>query len=282
MSLERGFDWYHKDIRVNGFSIAGITNSFVLPKIETCIDVGQGLPFQLKADHFLITHGHMDHASGLPYVICQKNMLNKVRPKLYMLPSVARGLRKIMQAWSEVEDHSYDFDLVEVEPGKEYALPKNHYFRAFESSHRIPCLGYTIFEKKKQLKAEYQGLDSEKLKGLRREGKTLEEYRGQPIFTYTGDTKIEVLSQAPAWALESQVLAIEVSFFGKARTVENARSWGHIHWDELLPHIESLPCEKLLIVHLSARHRTSDFEELVDATLPEYLKDKVSLFPRSL
>ncbi len=280
MSLESGYKWHYKDLKVVGYTLAGTTTSFVIPAASVAIDVAQGLPFQLRANNFLITHGHMDHASGIPYIISQKNMVNKMSPKLYMLPAVANCMEEIMSSWAKIEKHRYDYQIIPVELHKTYKLEGDYSFRAFESYHRVPCIGYTIFKTKKQLKQDYRGLESHEIKNLKNQGTIVEEIIDVPEFTYTGDTKSEVLTEAPDWALKSRVFAMEVSFMGPNRTIENSREWGHIHWDEVIPHIDRLQCEKLLVVHLSARHKSHEFNEMVRNTVPEKLRDKIALFPR--
>ena len=66
MSLDHGYTWVHKDIKLVGYSLAGTTTSIAFPSADVVFDVAQGLPFQIPIKHLLITHGHMDHASGLP------------------------------------------------------------------------------------------------------------------------------------------------------------------------------------------------------------------------
>ena len=226
MGLEAGFRWSYKDIRLIGYSLAGTSTSFVFPAASVAIDLGQGLPFQLKANNFLITHAHMDHASGIPYIICQKNMIQRVSPKLYMPKYLAEGMEEILGVWTKMENHRYDYQIIPVELHKSYPLKNNYSFRSFETFHRIPSFGYTIFQRKKQLRRDLQGLSSEEIKAFKQRGQPVDEFIEVPEFTYTGDTKSEVFTGAPSWALNSRVFAVEVSFIGKHRSVENSRKWG--------------------------------------------------------
>ncbi|RYZ77436.1 MAG: hypothetical protein EOP05_01845 [Proteobacteria bacterium] len=73
---------------------------------------------------------------------------------------------------------------------------------------------------------------------------------------------------------------MEVTYWDNKKSVENAREWGHIHLEELLPRLEGLKNERIVLIHASARYSTKYLEEILDARLPEYLKGRVTLFPR--
>ncbi|MCB0369021.1 MAG: MBL fold metallo-hydrolase, partial [Bdellovibrionales bacterium] len=72
--------WKYKDIKIQGVSLAGIYSCYHLPDFHFSVDVGQGFDWILNDHLFLITHGHMDHASGIPYIIAQKNMRHHPKP----------------------------------------------------------------------------------------------------------------------------------------------------------------------------------------------------------
>lgn len=281
MSLATGFTWTHKNIKLLGYSVAGITTSIAMPEAEVVFDVAQGLPFQMNISNILLTHGHMDHASGIPYVIGQKAMQGQTPPNIYMPPALLQPMRELMRIWEKVEDHTYQYQFIAVEAGKSYPLRSPYFFKPFPTSHRVPSFGYTVFERKKHLKEEYKGLEREGLIDLRRKGVEIEEYAEIPLVSFTGDTRIEFLDAAP-WVKQSQVLVTEVTFVDKAKTVENARFWGHIHLEELLPRLDALKCEKVVLIHISARYTTKYVREVLEDRIPEHWKTKVEVFPRPM
>lgn len=280
MSLAKGFVWQHKDIKLVGYSVAGITTSIAFPEADVCFDVAQGLPFQIPFPTILITHGHMDHASGLPYIIAMKNMQSQPIPNIYMPESLVSPMNDIMKIWAKIDQHTYKFNFMKVENGRDYPLKGSYFFRPFPTYHRVPSHGYTIYEKKKTLKAEYKNLSPSELGNLRRQGVVLDEHTNEPVLSFSGDTKIEFLEHEQVQ--KSRVLVMEVTYWDQKKSVENAREWGHIHIEELLPRIEKLKCEKIVLIHASARYTTKYLEEILDARLPEHLKGRVTLFPRPL
>lgn len=280
MSLDKGFVFTHGAVKLVGYSIAGITTSIAFPEAEVCFDVGQGLPFQIPVPNILITHGHMDHASGLPYLIAMKSMMSQPVPQIYMPDSLVKPMTDIMRIWAGIDQHTYKFQFNPVANGRDYQLKPPFFFRPFPTFHRVPSHGYTIYEKKKHLKPEYRDLPPAELGRLRKDGRVLEDYVNEPLVSFTGDSKIECLDTPDVRG--SKILLIEVTYWDQKKSVENAREWGHIHLDEILPKLESLKCEKIVLIHASARYPTPYLNQILDARVPEHLKSRVVLFPRPI
>ncbi|HVK62618.1 MAG TPA: hypothetical protein VM432_13755, partial [Bdellovibrionales bacterium] len=147
MSLMTGYNWKHDNIRLLGYSVAGISTSVAFPEAEVCFDVAQGLPYQIQFPNILITHGHMDHASGLPYLIAMKSMMSQALPQIYMPRSLIKPMTNIMKIWHEIDQHEYRFNFIPIEEDREYELKPPFFFKAFKTFHRVDSHGYTIFER---------------------------------------------------------------------------------------------------------------------------------------
>src|SRR6476646_5878814 len=130
MSLAQGYTWSHGNIKLVGYSIAGVSTSIAFPDADVCFDVAQGLPFQMPITNLLITHGHMDHAHGLCYVIAQKSMTRMAVPQIYMPPSLVQPMKSILRQWEKIEDHTYEANFIPVELDKEYPLKGGYFFKA--------------------------------------------------------------------------------------------------------------------------------------------------------
>lgn len=281
MSLATGYPWTHQNIRLVGNSLAGITTSIAMPDAGAVFDVAQGLPWQVPIPNILLTHGHMDHASGIPYLIGQKAMSGQSPPTIFMPPALVPQMRELMRIWERIEDHTYQYQFIAVEVDREYPLKPPYFFKAFPTFHRVPSVGYTIFERKKRLRDELRGLDREALVELRRKRVEIEEHWDEPLVTFTGDTRIEFIDSRP-WIKQSKVLLTEVTFIDKSKTIENAREWGHLHLEELLPRLPDLKCERIVLIHISARYTTRRILEVLDDRIPEHFKTRIQVFPRPL
>lgn len=268
-------------VKLQGYSVAGTSTSIAFPEADACFDIAQGFPFQLPIKNILLTHGHMDHASGLPYIIGQKAMTSKTPPQVYMPESLIQPMKQIMNLWSKIEQHEYSYNFIPTQLNQAIPLKAPYYFKAFKTFHRVDSFGYTIFEKKKKLKPEFSHLQPFEIVQLKNKGIEVDLHIEEPLVSFTGDTKIEFLDHSD-WVKNSKVLITECTFIDEKKSVENARFWGHIHFDELLPRLETLKCEKLLLIHFSARYRTKDIKEIIDQKVPEHLKTMIEIFPRPL
>jgi ribonuclease Z len=281
MSLAEGFRWSHADWNFTGYSLAGITTSLFCRNASVCFDVGQGLPFQTSARHVLITHAHMDHASGIPYLLSQKNMNGQKETNLYVPPSLAEPLERILALWQSVDGHEYGYNLRAARPGELYDLDKLYAVKPFATPHRVPSQGYLLYQKKKRLRADLRALGQEAILEARRQGIDPNEPFLEPVVAFTGDTKKEFVDSDPDVA-RAKILFVEVTFWDEAKPVEHARAWGHMHFDELLELLPRLENERIVLIHASVRYSTPYLEEILARRLPERDRARVTLYPRPL
>ncbi len=149
MSLAYGFKWSHQEIELTGYSVAGVTTSLVFHAADICFDVGQGLPFQVPITNIAITHGHLDHAAGLPYLLGQKAMHSVRRPNIYMPQSLVSPMSEILNLWAKIEGHVYSFNLEGLAADETRDLKGKFYLKPFRTFHRVDSQGYTVYLRKK-------------------------------------------------------------------------------------------------------------------------------------
>ena len=281
MSLAEGFRWTYEDWNFSGYSLAGITTSLFCRNAGVCFDVGQGLPFQNSARHILITHAHMDHASGIPYLLSQKNMCGQKETNLYVPESFAGPLEQILQLWRSVDGHEYAYKLQAVRPGELFELDKLYSAKPFATPHRVASQGYLLYQKKKRLKAEFGGAGQDEILRAKSRGVDPNEFFLEPTVAFTGDTKKEFIDSDPDIA-RAKILFVEVTFWDEAKPVAHARTWGHMHFDELLDLLPRLKNERIVLIHASVRYTTKTLLEILERRLPENERGRVVLFPRPL
>lgn len=270
--------WEHSGLRFEGLSLAGVRTSITLPQFSLCFDVAQGLPHAIPINTFLITHGHMDHASGIPYLISQKAMSSHKPPRFFMPHSMVEPLTEIMQQWSKIEGFTYEFEFIGCAPGDEIFLKSNLYLSPFETVHRVPSQGYSLYRRSKKLRRDLVGKSSQELSQLRARGEEMTSLERELLVSFTGDTQIEFLDRSPE-VLESKILFLEATYLDERKPISSAKEWGHTHLDEIIPRLSSIKSEKIVLIHSSARYSAEEALHLLHQKLPAQERERVVLFP---
>lgn len=261
-----------------GGSVAGVSTSLVMPEFDLCFDVAQGLPYALNNSRYFITHGHMDHAAGIPYIISQKAMYHHRPAEFYMPDYMVEPLHEIMKAWMRIEGHQYESKFIAVKPGDRIEIKPDHFVRPFETVHRVKSQGYTLFKTNKHLKKEFQGMQQRDLAGLRKDNVKLEEYTEEPLVSFTGDTQIEFLDRS-APVKKSKILFVEVTYLDEKKSIEHTKKWGHLHLDELVARIDEFECERLCIMHISRRYSSREVLRILQSQIPKKFWERLFIVP---
>jgi len=266
------------DLSLQGLSLSGIRTSIAIPELSIGFDVAQGLPFNLHLKKYFLTHAHLDHAAGVPYIISQKNMHNEPTAEFYMPESMVAPLSEIMRLWSQLEDHQYRFEFIPMTEKSEVEINSKYSVRPMPTLHRVPSLGYTVMSKNKKLKKEFSHLKGHDIQKAKAQGQAVDEILETPLISFTGDTQIEFLDMSEH-ARKSKYLLMECTYLDSKKSVEHARTWGHTHLDEILPRLKDIESEKIFLIHASSRYSTREALEILKARLPSSEQDRVILFP---
>ena len=97
-----------------------------------------------------------------------------------------------------------------------------------------------------------------------------------PIAAYTGDSTLDVLTLNPILQ-RVKLLIIELTFVNDAVSTESARKHGHIHIEDIEADCQLFQNERILLMHLSARHdRQTALDELTKR-LPKDLMRRIDV-----
>ncbi len=267
----------HKQYQFEGISEGGIRTSIYLPSLSLMFDIGAQNPNRIHLDTLLLTHSHLDHSAGLPYYISQRSLRKLKPPKIFVPPALEEPMRKILDLYSQIEDFPYNYDLRAVAPGEKVDLDPTHFFSPHKTFHRVPSQGYTIYEKRKKLKKEYQSLPQHELNKILKDNLEVSELSSIPVISFSGDTKIEYVLESEDVA-NSSILFIECTYIDQERNVERAREWGHIHLDEILENLSSFKNEKIVLIHFSKRYPLPYIREVLADKIPDDQKHRFHLF----
>ena len=160
------------DLRIEGWSRAGDETWFRVHPPGLAFDAGRGaLQLAGAADVFL-THGHLDHALGVPYVLSQRSLHRDLHTRVFCPHDVVEPLAALVAAAERLERASYRFDLVPLAPGDRVEVGRGLAVEAFAADHVVPTLGYHLLKRKRRLAPQYHGMPREELIALRRAAST--------------------------------------------------------------------------------------------------------------
>ena len=74
-----------------------------VPELHICFDIGRCPRFALNSSYVALSHGHMDHAAGLPYYFSQRFFQGMDVGHVVCHPRLADPIRNIMRAWVDLE-----------------------------------------------------------------------------------------------------------------------------------------------------------------------------------
>lgn len=278
MSVHAGKDWNYGKLKFYGLSLSGIRTAIAMPELSLSFDVAQGYPYLFPLKRYFISHGHLDHAAGVPYIISQKAMTSLAPGKFYMPPTLVEPLTQIMDLWSKIEEHTYSYEFIATKPDDEIELNAQHFVKAFPTKHRIESLGYTVFEKNKKLKPEFTNTPKEELIRLKNQNIEIDNITENPLVSFTGDTEIDFLHSRP-WIKKSKVLIMECTYLDDKKDVAHAKKWGHTHINEVIPVLPEIESEQIVFIHASSRYSDNEAKRLIKEKIPKEYQDRVVLFP---
>ncbi len=260
-------DFVHKEIKITGYSVGGIETSFILPHFKMAFDFGRGSEELIDVPRVFLSHGHLDHSSGIAYYFSQRALKNLPPGEAYVPAKIAKPLKKINDLWKKIEGFSGAGSIIPLSPNEIVPIQENYFLRAVESYHRIPSLGYIIYKKSQKLKQQYQNLAGHQIKKLKEKNEPIFTIVDIPILAFSGDTSIEFLDKNPDVA-RAKVLIFETTYIDEKRTVERARQWGHTHLEEIIERLPAMENEKIILTHLSKRYQEKYFVKVAQNRIP--------------
>lgn len=227
---------------------------------------------QLVATRTLfVSHGHLDHVLGLPFVLSQRGMHHRKHhggaARVFCPAPVEKKVRALIEAAEALEETRYAFELRGLEPGERVELERGFALEAFATEHVVPSLGAHLLARKRHLKAAFRGLDRERLIELKQHGVAVEEEVEEHLLSYCGDTGVGVFERSPR-VFDAQVLMIECTFLGH-ELVGRGSDYGHLHLSDLVRYRGRFANRAIVLFHLSRRHRVEELRLAVESELPE-------------
>jgi ribonuclease BN (tRNA processing enzyme) len=211
-------------VTLRGTSVAARATAFAVPEFGVALDVGRMSPTIAAQPVVLLSHGHLDHLSGVLAYLNVRARFHTGEPTRLVVPeSIARPLGQALALMPGMESVRkrlrLDEVIVGVTPGERVAVPGGTAV-PFAMDHGIETLGWAL----------------RKPRGRR------------PVLVYAADGSTEPFFAEPG-LLDAGVAVVECTFLERNRKVA-ARIAKHCHvsdWVDLAP---KLRCDHLVLAHL--------------------------------
>jgi ribonuclease Z len=267
----------HHGLTVEGYSRAAVQSYFRIPELKIGFDLG-GSPWDfMSLPTIFITHAHLDHMAALPVFVARRRMMKMEPPTLYLPAENVEWADKLLKVWQRLDRGRMNCQLIGVQPGDEIELSRDHVVQVFATTHTVPSVGYCVWQRRKKLKPEYQGLPGDQIRDLRLSGIDVTAEHRTPLVAYTGDTSPAGLDGYPP-LYDAQILITELTFFRPEHRKEKIHKYGHMHLDDILERADRFQNELVIAMHFSTRYQTEQIERAVMKRLPAGLKERVKLW----
>lgn len=263
-------------VDLHGFSVAGIETCIEARSLGLLLDLGRCSRTAVNQPVVLVSHGHLDHMGAVVQHAARRAMLGMTEGTYLVPRATAPHLEQLFAAAGALDGGTIPRRIVPISPGEDFDLGKTRWVRPFETFHRVPSQGYTVWERRHRLRADLRGRATEELGELRRRGGVLDEPYDAPILSFTGDTRVDVLERTPE-LLSVETLVMECTFLDERVAVSDVRGMGHTHLDEVLERAELLPERDVVLSHFSARYTDEEVRAALARRLPDQLRGVVRI-----
>ena len=267
----------HKGLTIEGYSRAAVQTYWRVPELKIGFDFGAQPWSFMGTENWFVTHGHLDHIAALPQYVARRRMMKMEPPRIFLPEVTVEPIQRILREFSRMDRGRMACELIPVRPGDEIELSRELVVTASATTHTVPSLGFVVWERRRKLKAEYQGLRGDQIRDLRLAGADVAEEVRVPRVAYLGDSAAKGLDDCPAM-FEAEVLIMELTFVAPGHRKEAIRKFGHMHLDDLLERRERFKNEVVIAGHFSTRYGSKTVHELVNRALPDMLGGRLQLW----
>ncbi len=267
----------HKDLNIEGYSRAAVQTYWRIPELKLGFDLGAQPWSFMGTPTWFVSHAHMDHLVALPVYVARRRMMKMDPPVIYLPQAAVEPTRRILRLYSRLDRGRLPCELIGINPGDEIPLSRELVVTVSATTHTVPSLGFVVWQRRRKLKSEFQGLPGEKIRDLRLSGTDVTTEVRSPRVAYLGDSAPAGLDDTPAM-YEAEVLIMELTFVAPSHRKDKIHKFGHMHLDDLLERRERFKNELVIATHFSTRYHPRQVKNLVTRSLPDMLDGRLKLW----
>ena len=264
-------------LTIEGYSRAAVQSYWRIPELKLGFDLGAHPWDFMGTGTWFLSHTHLDHVAALPVYVARRRMMKMDPPTIYMPQQAIEGVKQVLGAFSRLDRGRLPCSLKPVVAGDEIELSRELVVTAVKTDHRVPSLGYVVWERRKKLKPEYHDLSGEQIRDIRLSGTEVSHETRIPKLGYLGDSTPKGLDDNPIM-YEAEVLITELTFVAPDHRPEKIRKLGHIHLDDIVQRRNRFKNKLVIAGHLSTRYHPRQVERFVKQALPDMLDGRLHLW----
>ena len=267
----------HKGLTVEGYSRAAVQSYWRVPELKLGFDLG-GQPWGFMATStWFISHAHLDHIAALPVYVARRRMMKMEPPTIYLPETAIEPIERLLRAVSRLDRGRLPCTLLPARPGDEIELSREHVVTVSSTCHTLPSVGYVVWDRRRKLKHEYQGLAGPQIRDLRLSGVDVTHEVRTPLVAYLGDSNPDGLDHCPAM-YEAMILITEMTFVARSHRREKIHKYGHMHLDDFLTRRERFRNEVIIAAHYSTRYTDDRIRRILAKKLPDLLDGRLNVW----
>ncbi len=260
---------------VVGYSLAGEETTIALPELNICFDAGRSPREIIAIDTLCLSHGHMDHAAGVPYYLSQRAFVGTSAGRVVMHRGLIPAFEKLMECWAEVERHPSPVEFFGLTDGEQMPLRRDLVLRAFDVNHTAHALGFSLIEKRHKLKSEFADRTGPQLVELKKQGISIEHTVEVPLVAYCGDSADGSYFDLDH-VRDAKLLIMECTFFDPDHIVR-ARAGRHLHVSDLESIFSRVRSPNILLTHITRRTGIGAAKRMIQDSIQKSDFDRLTI-----
>jgi ribonuclease Z len=267
----------HKDLSIEGYSRAAVQTYWRIPELKLGFDLGAQPWSFMGTSTWFVSHTHLDHIACLPVYVARRRMMKMEPPTIYLPEHAIETVDKLLKLFTRLDRGRLPCRLLPIRPGDEIELSREHVVTVSATKHTVPSCGFVVWNRRRKLRPEFQGLTGDQIRDLRLAGTDVTEEIRTPRLAYLGDSAPEGLDACPAM-YEAQVLITELTFVAPSHKKDKIHKFGHMHLDDLLARRERFKNELIIAAHFSTRYHDKQILDCIQRKAPDLLDGRLHLW----